>query len=73
MAVVTPLMTLPQVYLIYANKSADGVSALTWSAYVFSAVIWLTYGMIHQEKPIILNSIIGGILSLCVLAGAILF
>ena len=50
----TPLFELPQAYLIYNNKNADGVSALTWSYFAVSSVVWLIYGLRRKLKPVIL-------------------
>ena len=72
-AVVAPIMTVPQVYQIFSSKTAAGVSPISWLAYTFTSLIWLYYGIIQKEKPIIINSIIGGILSACVVIGTLLF
>jgi len=66
-------MTIPQVYQIFSTKTAAGVSPISWVAYTITSMIWLYYGMVHEEKPIIINSIIGGILSACVVIGALIF
>ncbi|NCP67432.1 hypothetical protein GW756_02010 [bacterium] len=50
---VGPVMTLPQLYTIWIEQNAAGVSIVTWSAYIFTAAFWLTYGILHQQKPII--------------------
>jgi uncharacterized protein with PQ loop repeat len=47
-----PLMTLPQVWQVWAAKQ-QGVSLTTWLAYCIIAAIWLMYGLKHREKPII--------------------
>lgn len=49
----TPLFELPQAVLIYSNKSADGVSVLTWSYFAASSVVWLIYGLRRKLKPVI--------------------
>ncbi|MBD3354842.1 hypothetical protein GF361_02565 [Candidatus Woesearchaeota archaeon] len=51
--VLTPLFTLPQVLKIWMNKSAENISIFTWVPYLLFAFIWLWYGIIHREKPII--------------------
>ena len=50
----TPLFELPQAYLIYSQKSADGVSVLTWAYFAASSVVWLAYGLRRKLKPVIL-------------------
>lgn len=68
-ALLSPIMTLPQVTQIWIEKNVAGVSLLTWSSYTVFAVFWLTYGLIHREKPIILSNILGGSLNLIIVAG----
>jgi uncharacterized protein with PQ loop repeat len=72
-AVVSPIFTLPQVYLIYSTHSSQGVSVFSWIAYTLTSGVWLYYGLVHREKPIIINSVLGGLLSLAVVFGAIIF
>lgn len=50
----TPLFELPQAYVIYSNKSADGVAVLTWFYFAISSVVWLIYGLRKKLKPVII-------------------
>jgi len=72
-AVVIPLMTIPQIIKIWNNKSAQDVSLETWVAYLISAILWLIYAIKHKEKPLILNSILWILLELLVIAGVIFY
>jgi len=72
-AIVIPLMTIPQVLMIWINKSAQDVSLITWSAYLFSALCWLTYSIIRKDKPLIINSILWVILESLVIVGVIIY
>ena len=40
MSIFTLLMTVPQVLTIWIGQQAAGVSVLSWSAYLLSAVLW---------------------------------
>ena len=51
-AFLSPLVNLPQFYKIIHDKTAAGVSLLSWSSFLLLACIWLTYGIIHKDKPI---------------------
>ncbi|MDE2026010.1 MAG: hypothetical protein KGJ07_05935 [Patescibacteria group bacterium] len=51
-----PLTTFPQLYGIWIEKNVAGVSFLTWTGYVSLAAIWLAYGIVHKEKPIIISN-----------------
>ncbi len=72
-AVISPILTLPQVFLIYSTQSAQGVSPLSWAGFVFTSCVWLAYGIAHQQRPIIINSSISGCLSASIAIGAMLF
>lgn len=50
---VGPIMTIPQVWNIWIEQNASGVSPISWSAYLIVSMFWLTYGITHKEKPII--------------------
>ncbi len=72
-ATIMPIFTSTQVYKIYSTKSADGVSLIAWSAYLFGTMLWLTYGIVHKEKPIIYSNIINATINLLVVIGTVLY
>jgi uncharacterized protein with PQ loop repeat len=57
LSVVTMLMTVPQVLAVWVGRSAEGVSLLSWAAYLFSACLWFVYGMQKRDKTIYLACI----------------
>jgi len=71
--VVGPLMTLPQVFKIWIGQNATGVSAISWIAYLITAIFWMIYGVIHKEKPIIVTYFLWIILDVLVIAGAVIY
>ena len=73
LAVVIPLMTIPQILLIWVNKSAQNVSIITWWAFLFSSTMWLMYSVVHKEKPLIINSTLWIALELIVIIEIIIF
>ncbi len=52
-----PLLVLPQVYKIWIEKDASGVSVTSWTGFVVIGVIWLLYAIVHKEKPLIITYI----------------
>lgn len=48
-----PLSTVPQVYAIFATKSAAGISISTWATYVAFSFLWLWYGIVHKQRALI--------------------
>jgi uncharacterized protein with PQ loop repeat len=71
-AIVTPFATLPQIYTIWWEKKADGVSLLTWSLYIILGIPMFIYCWVHKEKPLILMYFLLLIVNGLVLLGAIL-
>ncbi len=72
-AVIGPFITLPQVFKIWVNQSANGISIFSWTGYSLAAGFWLLYGVIHKEKPIIFANITCLIMNLAVLIGALIY
>ena len=72
-AIWIPLMTIPQVFQIWTNRSAQDVSIITWGAFLVSAVIWLVYGTIHRDKPLMVNGFLWVILEVLVIIGIFLY
>jgi uncharacterized protein with PQ loop repeat len=71
MSVFSMLMTLPQVWTIWANHQAAGVSLISWSAYLLSALLWFVHGVRQRDKNIYLPCIGWIGLDLGVIAGVI--
>jgi uncharacterized protein with PQ loop repeat len=71
-AIIGPIMTLPQVYTIWVLKITAGVSALAWATYGLLSLIYVWYGIIHKEKPIIFGSLIWVILDILIVVGVLI-
>jgi len=72
-AILGPLITLPQVLKIWQEHNASGVSLFSWAGYSCAAVLWIVYGVIHKEKPIIFANVIGLIMYIGVLSGILIY
>jgi uncharacterized protein with PQ loop repeat len=71
-SIVSPLMTLPQLYLIWVNKMVSGISVFSWSGFVFFNIIWIYYGIVHKDKPIIIANLLWALLQSLVVIGVFL-
>ena len=67
MSVFTMLMTIPQVL------KASGVSILSWSAYLVSAILWLYFGMRQRNWNIYLPCLGWMILDAAVILGTVVY
>jgi uncharacterized protein with PQ loop repeat len=54
----TPMATIPQIITIYSAQSAANVSLLTWVLYCLSAVLFLSYAVLHRLPPLIISSVL---------------
>lgn len=70
-AVVEPLMTIPQIIEVYQHKGG-GVSLSTWSLYLFASAMWLVYGLKRRNGPLIVSGLLWVVTEAAVVAGALL-
>lgn len=50
----TTIAFIPQAVKIWKQKSADDVSLPTFIAFTIGVALWLTYGFVVKEPPMIL-------------------
>jgi uncharacterized protein with PQ loop repeat len=72
-SVFTLLMTVPQVLTIWVGHRAAGVSVISWSAYLLSAVLWFWYGFRKRDKNIYLPCVGWVGLDAAVIIGAVIY
>ena len=70
-AVIGPLMLMPQIIKIFSSKNAAGISVLSWSLFTLLDIPWIVYGFVHKEKQIIVSSILWFLLNMVVIFGAV--
>jgi uncharacterized protein with PQ loop repeat len=73
LSVVTMLMTVPQVFAIWVGHSAQGVSLLSWAAYLFSACLWFVYGIRKGDKTIYLACVGWILLDAAIVVGVVVY
>ena len=71
--ILAPIMNLPQLWKIWSGKEAAGVSIISWVAFSFISVMWLIYGILHKEKPVIIMNLTLIFLQLSIALGAYLY
>jgi len=57
LSVVTMAMTVPQIWTIWADRSAAGVSLASWATYLLAACLWFVHGLQKRDKTIYLACI----------------
>ena len=73
MSVFTIVMTVPQIWTIWIGHQAAGVSVVSWSAYLLSALLWFWHGVRRRDKNIYLPCIGWIAADAAIIAGAIIY
>lgn len=71
-ALIAPIMTIPQLTQVWVDKSVHGISIWTWGAYAFVSALWLVYGAIHKEKPMMLTQALLLVLDSSIVVGVLI-
>lgn len=66
-------MTIPQILKIWIGKNAAGLSLISWSSYFLVSIVWLAYGIVHREKPIIIPYSVSLIFHIIIISGIIIY
>jgi uncharacterized protein with PQ loop repeat len=72
-AVLEPIITVPQVITIFSDKTAAGVSLATWVGYEMLTLVWLWYAIIHKDKLIFLYQGLFFIIQTGVIIGGLMY
>jgi uncharacterized protein with PQ loop repeat len=64
-----PIVTIPQIWLIFATGRTDGVSVVTWVGYVGVALVWAAYGVARGVKPLIFSNLLWAFVEILVIVG----
>jgi uncharacterized protein with PQ loop repeat len=73
MSIFTMLMTIPQVATIWVGRQAAGVSLVSWSAYLASAILWFWFGIQKRDKNIYLPCVGWILLDVAVIVGVVIY
>lgn len=72
-SIINPLTAIPQIYEIYAQHNASGVSLLTWFGFMAFGLIFLSYGLAHKIKPFIITQLLWFVVDLIVVIGVLIY
>jgi uncharacterized protein with PQ loop repeat len=68
-----PFIALPQLYKVWIEHDVAGVSPYTWGGLAIVAIIWVTYGVLHQAKPIMLTYALWIIMNSSIAIGVLIY
>ena len=67
-AMLTTIAFLPQAWLTWKSRRADGVSLATYSMFTIGVGLWLLYGLLLGAWPVIIANSLTLVLALFILA-----
>ena len=73
LSVITMLMTVPQVWTIWIERQAAGVSLISWLAYLVSACLWFVYGLRKDDKTIYVACVGWVLLDAAIVVGILMY
>lgn len=68
-----PIMTIPQIFTIWAHHQVEGLALASWSTYIFTSSFWLLYGIVHRERAIIIANIAWFLANTSIVVGILVF
>lgn len=71
LALITPLMTIPQVWVVWQKGNVDGVSVPSWLGYALGSGFWVIYGLIHKEKPLTIANFLLFVFDILIVIGVL--
>lgn len=72
-AVVSPMMAIPQIYEIYGLHAVAGLSFISWASWAAFNLPWIAYGFVHKQKPIVLMYTLWFIMNASIAVGILLY
>ena len=72
-AIVAPVVLLPQVYQLFVYQSAEGLSLATWLLLGTVNLLWSFYGLVHRERLIFLSNFLIAVLDAVIVCGILLY
>lgn len=72
-ALIEPAITIPQLYVIFRDKTAEGIALSSWVGYQLFTIVWLWYGIAHKDKVIIVYQIMWLVLQQIIIIGGIMY
>jgi uncharacterized protein with PQ loop repeat len=72
-ALTYPLSTIPQIVDIYASKSSENISLLTWLLYDAFTFVFLWYAIQNRLKPLIIEYSMWIVAQSIVVAGILIY
>jgi MtN3 and saliva related transmembrane protein len=71
--IIGPLSSIPQIWLIYSTKNAEGISLLSWLLFTFISLIGLAYSISHNLKILVVGYGLWLVMYVFIIVGILLY
>ena len=72
-ALAGPLSSVPQLWEIWMDRHAAGVSLVTWTLFLVTSTVWLFYGLSKRDRPLIISNALWVVFEAFIMLGAFLY
>ena len=72
-AFIMPIINVPQLLKIWIQKSAEGVSFISWISFSILSGMWFVYGIIKKDKNITIMYLLLTVIQFFIALGALIY
>ncbi|MBT6068848.1 hypothetical protein HOG48_03760 [Candidatus Peregrinibacteria bacterium] len=72
-AIVGPLFNIPQIAKIYIGQEVAGLAITTYILLLTMKIPWITYALVHKEKPLLITSILWACSHISIIVGILIY
>lgn len=71
--ILLPFMVSVQAFKIWHEKNAESIALPTFVALTFGNALWVVYGFVHKEPPILITHLLFTLVNIAIVLGTILY
>ncbi|MCB9798166.1 hypothetical protein H6758_00390 [Candidatus Nomurabacteria bacterium] len=71
--ILLPFMVSLQAFKIWNEKNAESIALPTFVALTLGNILWVVYGLVHKEKPIVVTHTLFTLVNVAIVLGTILY
>ena len=72
-AFIVPVLNIPQLLKIWVEKTAEGVSFISWISFSIFSAMWFVYGIMKKDKNIIIMYFLLMLIQLFIAIGVLIY
>lgn len=72
-AIIEPIITIPQATTIFIHRTAAGVSLTSWVGYEILTIVWVWYALVHKNRLILIYNLMYFVVQTVIIIGGIMY